>query len=143
MKVRDNPDVLYHGEKLELLSHDWAFKSTWYTKDMVIATLNTWDSLAGALEVSKIHWESEFDWGLENIVYRDEVLFDMDKCRDLGELIGYLFQASIDGYTIRYVSSEPDVGIYLQRSRDNSSNIDADVLDALSKAVQYIVEMRK
>ena len=63
--------------------------------------------------------------------------------KDLDDLVGYLFQASIEGYTIRYVSTDTLTGIYLQKTKDFSTNIDDEVLTTLVDVVNAAVEDRK
>jgi hypothetical protein len=67
----------------------------------------------------------------------------MYKFKDLDALIGYLFQASIEGYTIRYVSTDTLTGIYLEKSGDNTTNIDGEVISALIESVKEANEARK
>ncbi len=73
---------------------------------------------------------------MDDILYRDEVIFNLSREQGLEELIGYLFQASIDGYSIRYVSSDPNIGLYLQRTQCRSSNIDDEVLTTIMEVVK-------
>lgn len=74
---------------------------------------------------------------MDDILYRDEVVFNLSREQGLEELIGYLFQVSIDGYSIRYVSSDdPNIDIYLQRTQCGSSNIDDEVLTTIMEVVK-------
>ena len=133
---------LLSGEKSELLTgvgqggYKYDKQITWFTKDMVLNTIKErWVFHSFYIKVHKILWNSEFNWFKYNKVDCEEAVFDMYKSRDLGDLVGYLFQASIEGYTIRYVSTDTLTGIYLQKSRDFSTNIDADVIDAIIKKI--------
>ena len=67
----------------------------------------------------------------------------MYNLKDLDNLVGYLFQASIEGYTIRYVSPDTLTGIYLQKTNDFSTNIDDEVLTTLVDVVNAAAEDRK
>ena len=91
--------------------------------------------LMNSIEVSKLHWNSSKEWSMNDILYRDEVVFNVSKKAGIDELVGYLFQASINGYSIRYVAKDPETGIYLQRTNTGDTNIDAEVLNALVEAV--------
>ena len=73
---------------------------------------------------------------MDDILYRDEVFFNLNREQGLDELVGYLFQASIDGYSIRYVSSDSNIGLYLQRTQCGSSNIDDEVLTTIMEVVK-------
>ncbi len=68
---------------------------------------------------------------MEDDVQRSDYAFDLYKGRDLDLLVGIMFQASIDGYTIRYASPNCLTGLYLERTKDVSSNIDEDVVSEL------------
>jgi hypothetical protein len=140
---------LYDGEKIMLLngpfnSYKWPDRMPWFTKDKVIYTINNWDFSSFNIRVNKILQNGEYPWNSRNDeVDREQIAFDMYNRKDLDELVGYLFQASIDGYTIRYVSTDTLTGIYLEKSKDNSTNIDEDVLTALVEAVEEAIEDRK
>ena len=137
------------GEKSELLTgigqggYKYDKQIQWFTKDMVLNTIKKWGFHSFYIKVHKILWNSEFNWFKYNKVDCEETAFDMYKSRDLGDLVGYLFQASIEGYTIRYVSTDTLTGIYLQKSRDFSTNIDDEVLTTLVDVVNSTVENRK
>lgn len=139
---------LWKGEKLELLyglfySYNGE-KMPWFTKDKVLFTMTEkWDFDSFNIKVTKILWNSEHCWTRFDDVECEKVTFDMYNLRDLDELVGYLFQASIDGYTIRYVSTDTLTGIWLERSKDNSTNIDEDVISTLMEVVKGAVEDKK
>ena len=139
---------LWEGEKKELLHGTlYSYKyitMPWFTKDKVLSTMTEkWDFYSFNIRVNKILWDSEFFWTQFDKVECEKVSFDMHNLRDLDELVGYLFQASIDGYTIRYVSTDTLTGIWLERSKDNSTNIDEDVISTLMEVVKGAVEDKK
>ena len=140
---------LWVGEKSELLHGPFhSYKSPdrmpWFTKDKVLFTIKEkWDFSSFNIKVSKILWNSEFAWFRNDNVECERVAFDMYHLKDLDELVGYLFQASIEGYAIRYVSTDTLTGIYLQKTSDFSTNIDDDVLTTLIDVVNAAVEDRK
>lgn len=136
MQVKDNPDVLYHWEQQKLKRQIWSSSPTGPDKQGITSTIRQWNTPFRELEVSKLHWDKEGDWGMDDILYRDEVIFNLSREQGLEELIGYLFQASIDGYSIRYVSSDPNIGIYLQITQCGSSNIDDEVLTTIMEVVK-------
>ena len=136
MQVKDNPDVLYHWEQHRLKRQIWSSSPNGPDKHGIMSMIRQWRSSFGVLEVSKLHWDADDDWDMDDILYRDEVIFDLTNEQGLEELIGYLFQASIDGYSIRYVSSDPNIGIYLQRTQCGNSNIDDEVLTAIMEVVE-------
>lgn len=141
--------ILWSGEKSELLhgpfhSHRCTDPMPWFTKDRVLFTLKEkWDFDSFNIKVNKILWNSEFSWFRYDKVDCERVTFDMYHLKELDDLVGYLFQASIDGYAIRYVSSDTLTGIYLQKTRDFSTNIDDEVLTTLVDVVNEAVEDRK
>ena len=153
MIIQPKKSQLYDGEKLELLhghlsSYRYDEQMPWFTKDKVLYILKEkWDIYSFYasfyIKVHKILWDSEFAWFRYDKVDCEEATFDMYKSRELDDLVGYLFQASIEGYTIRYVSSDTLTGIYLQKTRDFSTNIDDDVLTTLVDVVSSAVEDRK
>ena len=153
MIIQPKKSQLYDGEKLELLhghlsSYRYDEQMPWFTKDKVLYILKEkWDIYSFYasfyIKVHKILWDSEFAWFRYDKVDCEEATFDMYKSRELDDLVGYLFQASIEGYTIRYVSSDTLTGIYLQKTRDFSTNIDDDVLTTLVDVVHSAVEDRK
>lgn len=136
--------VLYQGERAELL-HGWdSSRKTmpWFTKEKVVQTIRNWDFSSFNIKVSKILWDSEFNWTRIDHVECERIAFDMYRLKDLDDLVGYLFQASIEGYSIRYVSTDMLTGIYLERTRDGATNIDDEVLETLVKRVDEVVPMR-
>lgn len=153
MTIRPKKTQLYDGEKLELLhghlsSYKYDEQMPWFTKDRVLYILKEkWDIYSFYtsfyIKVHKILWNSDFAWFRYDKVDCEEATFDMYKSRDLDDLVGYLFQASIEGYTIRYVSSDTLTGIYLQKTRDFSTNIDDEVLTTLVDVVNSAVDDRK
>lgn len=107
-------------------------KGHWHTKDEVIKTIRDWDWYSNYITVSMIEWDADREpWGMEDDVQRSDYAFDLYKGRDLDLLVGIMFQASIDGYTIRYASPNCLTGLYLERTKDVSSNIDDDVVSEL------------
>ena len=136
MKVRDNPDVLYHWEQMQLRAQDWHSSPGGCPKSGIINDIKKkWKyEVIDVLEVSKLHWDGEEDWSMDDILYRDEIFFDVANKDGIDELVGYLFQASIDGYSIRYVSGDPNA-LYLQRTKTGDTNIDEDVLEAIVEAL--------
>lgn len=150
-EVRRGQYKYYNDEKLKFLKdpvvpnpYEYDEQMSWFTKDMVLNTIKErWDFYSFYIKVNKILWNSEFNWFKYDKVDREETIFDMSKCGDLDDLVGYLFQAPIEGYTIRYVSTDTLTGIYLQKSRDFSTNIDEEVLTTLVDVVNSAVENRK
>lgn len=139
---------LCDGEKSELLHgllHSYTHEQMpWFTKDRVLYILKEkWGFSSFNIKVNKILWDSEFAWFRYDDVECERVAFDMYNRKDLDDLVGYLFQASIEGYTIRYVSPDTLTGIYLQKTRDFSTNIDDEVLTTLVDVVNAAVEDRK
>ena len=110
----------------------------WLSKADVISTIREkWDfHLTHYIVVNKILWDSSSPWTRHDDVYHETTAFDMYRRRDLGELTACLFQASIDGYAIRHVSTDMLSGIYLERTQDHSTNIDEDVLSTLVEVVE-------
>lgn len=107
-------------------------KGHWHTKDEVIKTIRDWDWYSNYITVSMIEWDADREpWGMEDDVQRSDYAFDLYKGRDLDLLVGIMFQASIDGYTIRYASPNCLTGLYLERTKDVSSNIYEDVVSEL------------
>lgn len=107
-------------------------KGHWHTKDEVIKTIRDWDWYSNYITVSMIEWDADREpWGMEDDVQRSDYAFDLYKGRDLDLLVGIMFQASIYGYTIRYASPNCLTGLYLERTKDVSSNIDEDVVSEL------------
>lgn len=132
---------LTEGEKREVLHCGiiprFADKGHWHTKDEVIKTIRNWDWYSNYITVSMIEWDADKGpWGMRDDVRRLDYAFDLYKGRDLDLLVGLMFQASIDGYTIRYVSSDCLTGFYLERTKDVSSNIDEDVVSTLVELVR-------
>ena len=140
---------LWEGEKSELIhgllhSHRCTDPMPWFTKDKVLLTFKKkWDFDSFHIKVHKILWDSEFSWTKLDHVECERVAFDMYNLKDLDDLVGYLFQASIEGYAIRYVSPDTLTGIYLQKNRDFITNIDDEVLTTLIDVVNEAVEDRK
>ena len=139
---------LTEGEKREVLHCGiiprFADKGHWYSNEEVIKTIRNWDWYSNYVTVSMIEWDADkLPWGMMDDVQRLHYAFDLYKGRDLDQLVGTLFQASIDGYTIRYVSSDCLSGFYLERTKDVSTNIDDDVLTTLVDVVHQLVEDRK
>ena len=137
---------LWAGEKSELLYGvlSWRYHQKWYTKEKVIHTFKKmWDFSSFNIKVNKIFWDEDVPWKMNDTVFREQIAFDMYSLKDLDALVGYLFQASIEGYTIRYVSTDTLTGIYLERSNDNSTNIDEDVISTLVEAVENEVRDKK
>ena len=129
---------LTEGEKREVL-HCGIIprKGHWHTKDEVLKTIRNWDWYSNYVTVSMIEWDADKGpWGMMDDVRRSDYAFDLYKGRDLDLLVGLMFQASIDGYTIRYVSSDCLTGFYLERTKDVSSNIDEDVVSTLVELVR-------
>ena len=137
---------MYDGEKEELLHGGilWRHDQKWYTKEKIIHTFKKmWDFSSFNIKVNKIFWDEDVPWKRNDTVFRDQIAFDMYKFKDLDALIGYLFQASIEGYTIRYVSTDTLTGIYLEKFGDNTTNIDEEVVSALVEVVKEANEARK
>ncbi len=137
---------MYEGEKVMLLHGglSWVKDQRWFTKGMVLSTMtDKWDFDSFNIKVNKIFWDEDVPWKRNDTVFRDQIAFDMYNFKDLDALVGYLFQASIEGYTIRYVSTDTLTGIYLERSKDNSTNIDEEVVSALVEVVEEANEARK
>ena len=137
---------MYEGEKVMLLHGglSWVKDQKWFTKDMVLSTMiEKWDFDSFNIKVNKIFWDEDVPWGRNDTVFRDQIAFDMYNFKDLDALVGYLFQASIEGYTIRYVSTDTLTGIYLEKSGDNTTNIDEEVVSALVEVVKEANEARK
>lgn len=137
---------MYEGEKVMLLHGglSWVKDQKWFTKDMVLSTMiEKWDFDSFNIKVSKIFWDEDVPWKRNDTVFRDQIAFDMYNFKDLDALIGYLFQASIEGYTIRYVSTDTLTGIYLEKSGNNTTNIDDEVVSALVEVVKEANEARK
>ena len=137
---------MYDGEKEELLHGGlfWRYNQKWYTKERVIHTFKKmWDFSSFNIKVNKIFWDEDVPWKRNDTVFRDQIAFDMYNLKDLDALVGYLFQASIEGYTIRYVSTDTLTGIYLERTKDNSTNIDGEVVSALVEVVKEANEAGK
>lgn len=139
---------MYDGEKKELLHGgflwSWRKDQKWYTKKEVIYTFKKmWDFSSFNIKVNKIFWDEDVPWKSNDIVFRDQIDFDVYNFKDLDALVGYLFQASIEGYTIRYVSADTSTGIYLEKSGNNTTNIDEDVISALVEVVKSAVENKK
>ena len=140
---------LYDGEKSMLLhgpmlTYNHNEQMPWFTKDKVLFFVKEqWGFYSFNIKVNKILWDSESSWTKLDEVECEKVAFDMYNRKDLDNLVGYLFQASIESYTIRYVSPDTLTGIYLQKTRDFSTNIDDEVLTALVDAVNAAVEDRK
>ena len=137
---------MYDGEKKELLHGGflWRNDRKWYTKKEVIYTFKKmWDFSSFNIKVNKIFWDEDVPWKRNDTVFRDQIAFDMYNFKDLDALVGYLFQASIEGYTIRYVSTDNLTGIYLEKSGDNTTNIDEEVVSALVEVVKEANEARK
>ena len=139
---------LWEGEKSELLHgllHSYTHKQMpWFTKDKVLLTFKKkWDFDSFHIRVHKILWDSEFSWTKIDHIECERVEFDMYNLKDLDDLVGYLFQASIEGYAIRYVSPSTLAGMYLQKTRDFITNIDDEVLTTLIDVVNEAVEDRK
>jgi len=137
---------MYEGEKVMLLHGglSWVKDQKWFTKDMVLSTMiEKWDFDSFNIKVNKIFWDEDVPWKRNDTVFRDQISFDMYNFKDLDALVGYLFQASIEGYTIRYVSTDTLTGIYLEKSGDNTTNIDEEVISALVKVVEEANEARK
>lgn len=131
-----NRTRLTEGEKREVLQCGILPRKMghWFSKKEVLHTISNWDRYSDYVTVSTIGWnENNPPWGVSDDVPRLCLTFDLYHGRDLDDLIGHLFQASIDGYSIRYVSTDCLVGLYLERSKDHSTNIDEDVLDLLVK----------
>lgn len=136
--------VLYQGEREELL-HGWDSKRKtmpWFTKEKVVQTIRNWDFSSFNIMVSKILWDEDKPWGMADALDCEKIAFDMYRLKDLDDLVGYLFQASIEGYSIRYVSTDMLTGIYLEWTRDGTTNIDDEVLETLVKRVDEVVPMR-
>lgn len=136
---------MYEGEKEELLHGGlfWVKDQKWFTKKQVLKTFRKWNFDSLNIKVNKILWDDVFSWSRYDTVFREQIAFDMYNLKDLDALIGYLFQASIEGYTIRYVSTDTLTGIYLERSKDNSTNIDEDVISTLMEVVKVAVEGKR
>ena len=137
---------MYDGEKKELLHGGllWRHDQKWYTKEKVIHTFKKmWGFSSFNIKVNKIFWDEDVPWKRNDTVFRDQIAFDMYNFKDLDALIGYLFQASVEGYTIRYVSTDNLTGIYLEKSGDNTTNIDEEVISALVEVVEEANEARK
>lgn len=132
---------LWEGEKSELFCgpfHSFRYSDPmpWFTKDKVLFIIKEkWDFDSFHIKVNKILWDSEFAWFRHDKVDCERATFDMYHLRDLDELVGYLFQASIEGYAMRYVSTDTLTGIYLQKTTDFSTNIDDEVLTTLADVV--------
>ena len=147
-KYTDN-NKLYDGEKLEILHgsicvYKYDEFMPWFTKGKVLLTIKEkWRFESCYITVNKVLWNSEFAWFRNDNVKCEKIAFDMFNLKDLDELVGYLFQASIDGYTIRYISPDNFTGMYLERTKDNSTNIDEDVISTLMEVVKCAVEDRK
>jgi hypothetical protein len=132
---------LTEGEKKELLYSGiiprFADKGHWYSKEEVIKTIADWDLYSNYINVCLIEWDADKgSWDIEDDVPSKDYGFDLYKGRDLDQLVGTLFQASIDGYTIRYVSRDCLTGLFLERTRDVRTNIDEDVLNALVELIR-------
>ena len=140
---------LMPGEKSMLirgpmLTYSHTETMPWFTKDRVLfAMTKNWDFDSFNIRVNKILWDSEYNWTVLDTVDCERLILDMYNLRDLDDLVGYLFRASTDGYTIRYVSTDNLTGIYLERSKDHSTNIDEDVISTLVEVVKSAVEDRK
>jgi hypothetical protein len=137
---------MYEGEKVMLLHGglSWVKDQKWFTKDMVLSTMiEKWDFDSFNIKVNKIFWDEDVPWKRNDTVFRDQIAFDMYNFKDLDALVGYLFQASIEGYTIRYVSPDTLTGIYLEKSGNNTTNIDEEVISALIEVVKEANKARK
>lgn len=132
---------LTEGEKKELLHSGilprFADKGHWYSKEEVIKTIRNWDWYSNYINVNLIEWDANKDpWDIGDEVPRIDYGFDVYKGNELDLLVGLMFQASIDGYTIRYVSPDCLIGFYLERTKDTSTNIDEDVLSTLVELIR-------
>lgn len=138
-----------HYDKMVMLLHGWLARkhyTHWFTKKRTVHTFRKWtratrckgDSLN--IKVCKILWDKGNKWGLRDDVLCETTDFDLYHAKDLDNLVGYLFQASIEGYTIRHVSTETLTGIYLERSRDGSTNIDDEVIGTLVEVAHEMLE---
>ena len=136
---------MYAGEKKELLHGGlfWVKDQKWFTKEQVVKAFKKWNFDSLNIKVNKILWDDEFSWSRYDTVFREQIAFDMYNLKDLDDLIGYLFQASIEGYTIRYVSPDTFTGIYLEKSGNNTTNIDEEVVSTLIEVVEEANEARK
>lgn len=127
---------LYEGEKEELLHGigQWQHE-IWYTKSHILSEILEWDRYTDYVAVNKIGWEKDWDWEKYDNVPREVFVFDLHNEKEIGELLGTLFDASLEGYSIRYVSPDPLVGIYLEKRRKGGfgTNIDEEITTALSE----------
>lgn len=137
MLKRDRQE-LTEGEKKELL-HSGIIprKGHWYSKDEVIKIISDWDLYSNYINVCLIEWDAGMgEWDMEDKVTIHDYAFDLYKGKDLDQLVGVLFQASIDGYAIRYVSTDCLTGLFLEHTRDAKTNIDEDVLNTLVELIR-------
>lgn len=125
---------LYEGEKSELLhgvfGPRWK-KLDWFTKKHVLNVIRKWDRYTDYVAINKIGWDNEEDWGKLSEVTTEVAMFDLYNGKDTGELLGHLFESSIEGYSIRYVSTDPLVGMYLERKTGLETNIDDEVVSVM------------
>ena len=150
MLKRDRQE-LTEGEKKELLHCGiiprFADKGHWYSKEEVIKKIADWDLrclgrrdvCGNDINVCLIEWDADKgEWSMRDDILMQEYVFDTYKGKDLDQLMGTLFQASIDGYTIRYTSRDcyDRFRLFLERTRDVGTNIDEDVLNALVELIR-------
>ena len=132
-----------------MLLHGWLARkhhTHWFTKKRTIRTLKKWPNAMRCnddtlfIKVHKILWDNRKPWGMSDEVFCESLGFNMYRYKELDDLVGYLFKASIDGYMIRYASQNVLVGIYLERSKDGSTNIDDEVIDTLVEVTHKLME---
>ena len=116
---------------------DVAFSGGIAPKELIVGTLSHWSLYLHELMVVCVdtNTKSIYDWG---VVKRIEYDFFIDPLGDT--FIGDLMELSLSHNIIMLRQSKGDFGsefkVYLEESKDGTTNIDADVVEAFQKAIR-------
>ena len=77
-------------------------------------------------------WDKDWEWGESDFVEKREVDFVLPK--EKGYLLGYMMDASMNGYSIIAAAPDPLTGLYLEKVGNKiDTNITLEVMEALDK----------
>ena len=84
------------------------------------------------VRINFLLWDEDWKWNESDTVGKHELDFLLPN--DKGALLGYMLDASMNGYSIIAAAPDPLTGLYLEKVGDKiDTNITLEVMEALDK----------
>ena len=84
------------------------------------------------VRINFLLWDKDWKWNESDTVGKHELDFLLPN--DKGALLGYMLDASMNGYSIIAAAPDPLTGLYLEKVGDKiDTNITLEVMEALDK----------